>query len=430
MLLGRARVMPPEEAQRRLKADLLMEAAAALGLDALGIGEGELVFGLDFLTEGAARHGLPYVSANLADPATGELLFPPARTVEAGEVVVGVTAVTMEMRELDQVRFLEPVEAVRAAVETLRADSDLVVVLSHLGIDADRRLAEQVDGIDLILGSHSRRYRAQPLVVGRTAILQAGSMGKQLGELDIEVRRGGAGWWFEGARERALRRVEQLQGQLDGYDRQIAEAGTEEAKDRLRRVRLATLRRLDDLVVPPEDDGRAHRMQARHVPMNPAVPSQPAMAARVARKLEELGLVPIHSRSGRPSGAWVGGSRCIACHREHHDDWRSTGHAKAWRTLVQERRQFDLDCWSCHVTGAERPGGPATPQEAGLLRNVQCEACHGPGRQHIDDPEGGRVVRSPGEALCLECHTPEQTEGRFVYEEYLPKVGHRELKAR
>ena len=430
MLLGRATVTDREREQRRIKAELLMEACAQLGVDALGIGEGELAFGVDFLREGAARHALPYVSANIVDSQRGEPLFPASRTVERGGLRFGITAVTMQMAAPDRVQVLDPTEAVRSVVTPLRDEVDMVIVLSHLGIDADRDLAVAVEGIDLIVGSHSRRYQPTPLVVGRTAIVQAGSMGKKLGQLELDLRRRGAGWSSDGARERALRRSEELQRQLDRYGRQISDAPDEDSRERLQRIRLLTRRRLDDLAIPPENDGRAHRMVAKHIPMGPSLREQEAMAALVRRQLESLGLAPV---GGRPAalqqGEWVGGSQCIACHREHFAEWKKGGHATAYRTLVGERRQFDLQCWSCHVTGAGRVGGPETPQQVGYLRNVQCEACHGPGRRHLADPEGGHIVRDPGQAVCLECHTPEQTEGRFVYEEYLRQVDHRALRA-
>jgi hypothetical protein len=255
-------------------------------------------------------------------------------------------------------------------------------------------------------------------------------MGKKLGQLEVDFREGGAGWSSEGARERAIRRSDELQRQLDRYSAQIAEAEDEDARDRLRRIRLLTQRRYDDVVIPPEDDGRAHKMVAKHIPMGPSLREQEAMAALVGSRLESLGTATV---GGRPAslqqGDWVGGSQCIACHREHFAEWKKGGHAKAYRTLVRERRQFDLQCWSCHVTGAGKAGGPATPQQVGYLRDVQCEACHGPGRRHVADPEGGHLVRATSEHVCLECHTAEQTEGRFVYEEYLREVDHRGLRA-
>ena len=37
----------------------------------------------------------------------------------------------------------------------------------------------------------------------------------------------------------------------------------------------------------------------------------------------------------------------------------------------------------------------------------------------------GDIILAPTAALCLACHTPEQTEGRFEYEDYLSKIDHR-----
>ena len=123
-------------------------------------------------------------------------------------------------------------------------------------------------------------------------------------------------------------------------------------------------------------------------------------------------------------GDWLGANACRACHPTQYEDWRKTPHARAYATLIKEKRQYDLDCWSCHVTGAGREGGPQTPQSVGHLRNVQCESCHGPGKKHVADPTVD-MRKSPGEALCKTCHSDEQTEARFVYADYLPKVDHK-----
>ena len=125
-------------------------------------------------------------------------------------------------------------------------------------------------------------------------------------------------------------------------------------------------------------------------------------------------------------GDYVTARTCMGCHKEQHADWMKTPHARAWATLVKERRQYDLDCWSCHVTGAGKEGGPEGPDEVGPLKNVQCEACHGPGKAHVAAPTKENIVLAPSEALCKECHTEEQTEGRFVHADYLPKVDHKD----
>ncbi len=66
-----------------------------------------------------------------------------------------------------------------------------VVLLSHNGMDVDLKLAARVRGIDAILGGHTHDGVPAPVVVGKTLVTNAGSNGKFLGVLDLEVKDGG-----------------------------------------------------------------------------------------------------------------------------------------------------------------------------------------------------------------------------------------------
>ena len=61
------------------------------------------------------------------------------------------------------------------------------MVLSHLGAKEDEKLAEEVKGIDVIVGGHSHTKMKSGRKVGDTIIVQAGAQGKYLGELDLNV---------------------------------------------------------------------------------------------------------------------------------------------------------------------------------------------------------------------------------------------------
>ncbi|MEW6326522.1 MAG: hypothetical protein AB1487_02845 [Thermodesulfobacteriota bacterium] len=45
----------------------------------------------------------------------------------------------------------------------------------------------------------------------------------------------------------------------------------------------------------------------------------------------------------------------------------------------------------------------------GRLRGVQCEACHGPGKQHIIQPQVSRLIDDVPVSVCMECHNKEIT---------------------
>jgi len=62
-----------------------------------------------------------------------------------------------------------------------------VVVLSHLGAEEDKKLAKEVDGIDVIVGGHSHTIMEHGEKVGNTIVVQAGSLGRFVGDLELDV---------------------------------------------------------------------------------------------------------------------------------------------------------------------------------------------------------------------------------------------------
>ena len=170
-----------EEAERRLKAILLVDAGSVSGLDALGVGRLDLGAGLDYLVALTRRANFPVLSANLVDR-EGALVFAPSALVTRGDRVVGVTSVLPGEMSGDGYDTTDPLKAARAQVEDLRErGAELVVVLSNLGMDKDRKLA-RVSKADLVLGSHSRELTMEGIEVGRTTLGQAGSRGRYLGD--------------------------------------------------------------------------------------------------------------------------------------------------------------------------------------------------------------------------------------------------------
>jgi len=445
MLWARQSVPAKEKEQRQIKAELLLDGVALLGVDALGPGDGELAFGLDFLVSEATRRGLPYVSANLASK-DGALVFPASRVVVRGELKIGVTSVLSDQLHVAGGRVLPAQSSLKAAVAKLRAEEqvDLVVVLSHLGLSADKGLPNEVPGIDLIFGGHSRSHQEDPLLVGNTAIFQAGSRGKHLGQVTLSLREGGVGWFDPAAQLRSAAQRKQLVDQIRDYQAQLATLGPdgESKRSRLERVVEFSQRRLAALPEAPAGSSNSHVLNSTKIPLDRSLADHEKMKELVGVALERLGPEAHsdphaghnHGPSGgqhalkekagaRQFGDFVGAAACKGCHEAQHKDWETSRHAHAYRTLVKDRRHFDLDCWSCHVTGAGQPGGPSGPYDVGPMRNVQCEACHGTGRKHAANPKID-MVRSPGEKHCKTCHSDEQTEGRFEYEAYLLRVDH------
>ncbi len=79
-------------------------------------------------------------------------------------------------------------------LETRAKGAQLVVLLSHNGMDVDLKMASRVTGIDAILGGHTHDGIPAPTIVknasGQTLVTNAGSNGKFLGVLDVDVQGG------------------------------------------------------------------------------------------------------------------------------------------------------------------------------------------------------------------------------------------------
>ena len=71
---------------------------------------------------------------------------------------------------------------------------DAVIVISHNGMDVDLKMASRVTGIDAIFGGHTHDGMPAPTVVenagGKTLVTNAGSNGKFLGVMDLDIKDG------------------------------------------------------------------------------------------------------------------------------------------------------------------------------------------------------------------------------------------------
>jgi len=176
------------------KALLILKCYNLLGYDALGIGDDDLSLGKDFLVDLSKNAGFPFVSSNLMDKETGQPLFRTHVIKEAGGLRIGIFSLLSPYffsGESDSrtrgIVFREPLEEAKIILGKIRPETDLVVLLSHLGYTADIELAETMPGIDLILGGHSGLSLSYPMQIKDTIIVRVGSKGLHVGELHLQL---------------------------------------------------------------------------------------------------------------------------------------------------------------------------------------------------------------------------------------------------
>lgn len=94
------------------------------------------------------------------------------------------------IKDTEGIEFFEPEKSARKAVSELeKKGADIIVALTHSGFKEDKTLAEEVDGIDLIVGGHEHIALYEPLYKGDTIIVQAGSELEYLGQLELSYNK-------------------------------------------------------------------------------------------------------------------------------------------------------------------------------------------------------------------------------------------------
>ncbi|MCC7292021.1 MAG: hypothetical protein IT449_08180 [Phycisphaerales bacterium] len=109
------------------------------------------------------------------------------------------------------------------------------------------------------------------------------------------------------------------------------------------------------------------------------------------------------------TGKYVGASKCSECHVTIHEDWTATLHAGALETLEAIGQGANAACLGCHTVGFGEEGGFVDRATTNGLAGVQCENCHGPGGDHVNDigDESKRPTISISSNLCGTCHQGE-----------------------
>jgi hypothetical protein len=174
---------------------------------------------------------------------------------------------------------------------------------------------------------------------------------------------------------------------------------------------------------------------SRNLPEDPAISDQ---VNRIKSKINHRGSqkslpgrgqnAAAENRSDEgPADGLIGFAACAQCHQAQTAFWESTGHARAYQTLVRENQQFNLDCLPCHVTRGRSSGKERKELRQGLLNLPQslqvvgCESCHGAARAHAGNPKQVRPQRKADQGICLACHSKERSPG-FDFTRYIMKV--------
>ena len=349
-----------------LMMDLFIKSYNLMGYDSFTPGEIDLSWGVAGLKEIGKTARFSFLLSNLLDKKTKEPVFAPFLIKNVGGTKVGLLglisnrfSLSKPLGDREKFQIAEPLEAATKGIADLKyRGCQVIMVVAHLEDDEQRRLSEAFPEVDLIVSGHVGPFAPQPIRSKNAEILRAGTRGEYLGQMDFSLN--------EKKKEKKLSPHFRLIPLHEGYG---------------------------------DHDQTAKLVKEFKLQMVAAM-KEPASGSRVPAPAQI-------------SPAFAGMEACLFCHPKQHASWEKTGHARAFQTLVRDKRSSDPTCLPCHTTGFGEK-----VDSGGILPNVQCESCHGPRKGH---PENQTEAFPVGEDNCISCHNPAKSPN-FEYGSYLAKV--------
>lgn len=347
----------------RLKGEYILKGFEALGYDAIAVQWKDLSYGKEFV----AAIALPWVASNANAKTDG---FESQRVIERGAHRIAyfswLDSKGSPMRQMQGKHGFvndSPV-ALRAALQQAKSQGQITVLATSL---SGQQFVESVGltNVDILIEKSAYEIYGEPRTQDGTLIVQPGSRGMRLGRLDLSVKAGNIVGW-----------------------------------------------------------------QHKVLPMPTSIPDAPELAAwydEYNAQVKADYLVRVEARKKQTAGKspFVGEAVCQTCHAAQHKVWFDTQHALAYEKLEDVNKAFDPACVKCHTVGFDQPGGFFDMNITGHLMGVQCESCHGAGREHVE-AAGAKPVANAGwskQKICAQCHVQKHSPG-FDYDQYWPKIAH------
>lgn len=348
--------------QGRLKADTMAKAMQQMQYDAVVLGEKDLVYGNSFLN---SLPELPWLSANV------KIKDWPVAPFKIKTLANGLKVGLISVAEPDlfyggqhsNVQVMPPSEALaRFLPELNKENPDLIVLLTHMKKESALNLLK-TDGVDMIVNGHihddQHLVDFNPVTRDGKLFIQPAPRGQKIGEIKITLNADGS-----------------------------------------------------------------KTFHPNIIKLDSAIPSDPGMTAlydKYNEEVEVMFLESLKAKRKQKQSVYATDTTCKTCHADTHTQWTKTRHGDAYNTLLKVNKAFDPECLICHTTGFNKPGGFLSALDTPKLKNVQCEVCHGPQREHAQSPAGG--FAKAARKACSKCHVRNHSPN-FDYKTYWPKIAH------
>ena len=174
-----------------LRAEISMKALGLMKYDGMNIADGELSLGLKFFEKLREKTKFPLLSANLykkEKPLGQTYLIKKFVGFNVGVIgLVSPTYFNTEFLAKEGLKVKDPEITLKEILPKVKTQSDIIILLSHLGKNETTLLLQKVPGIDVAIVGHDLGTLNQPEILAKTILVQNSMQGKFLGILDLAI---------------------------------------------------------------------------------------------------------------------------------------------------------------------------------------------------------------------------------------------------
>ena len=203
------------------RANAILEGYQKVGCDAINVGHYEVLNGLSFLREMEKTTDIPFISSNLKDSKSGELLFDPYIIFERGELKIGVIGATDLIPDtIKTIQSSDFIESCNRFAKELKDKVDIVVALVNASRSTQNGLPEKMPNVDFIItsGNTSMSRTNSPQKENGPFLYSCGKQGKYFLTLTLDIKEKGVSFVDVSAEEKKVKSVQKRFDRLQKKD--------------------------------------------------------------------------------------------------------------------------------------------------------------------------------------------------------------------
>jgi len=361
--------------QGKLKAKTMIEGFNKMGYDAALLGEKDFVYGEEILNQGSFDHWVlsNVENNNLKQEKTIKYFL---KTFNNGTTIAVIGLLGQELffaKGQTKVKVENPGISLEKILRKLKAagEANIILLLTHMDKEKAKELFN-LDDVDIVINGHldETELIVNPEIAGKKIMVHVRERGQYLGKISIST-----------------------------------------------------------------DQKKIQNISNEYIPLNSKINDSQLVQSiydKYNDETKQLFMKWLQDKKRAIKKTFITEIACKMCHRYEYAIWKKSGHSHSFKSLKKSNKTFDPECLKCHTTGFKQDGGFMSESITPKLINVQCEACHGAGSNHMKfimrDHKAGQkkiniLYKKLTEDSCLPCHTRENSPN-YKFSTYWEKIKH------